>query len=54
MIPDTFNVPVTLAPVSVMLATKLPPELSSMLPSAAGIRTLDVPFAIPLESIPVN
>jgi len=54
LVPTTFNVPATLTPVEVMFASSPPPTFNSMLPSAAGIRTLDVPFAIPLESIPVN
>ena len=41
-------------PVSVTFAVSPPLTFNSMLPSAAGIETLDVPFATPDVSIPVN
>ena len=43
-IPVTFNVPATLTPVEVMFASSPPLTFNSMLPSATGIRTFDVPF----------
>ena len=54
--PDTLPVnvptPVATIPVESIFAISEPPTFNSMLPSAAGIETLDVPFAIPDVSIP--
>ena len=37
-----------------MFAIKLPSTFKLILPSAAGIETLEVPFAMPEVSMPVN